>query len=400
MRSKMAKRSWMVCCCVLLAATIGCSDAVILDDEASAVEDDDRGKSLPNDGKADALKRATTSDADRDIAPSDALDDADDGGTEPSDSLDDDRVAAPVCGGIQGIQCAPDQYCNLALGDGCLVSDAQGRCNTRPEACTKELDPVCGCDYQTYDNPCLAALAGVSVLHEGECPTFCESTDDCARNEVCFEGFCRLVPGACDDPFDCGDEQFCNDEGFCEDAPIVCGGFLGVPCPDGQFCDVAQGDGCYVSDAQGVCVDVQSPCPRVTVDAQVCGCDGKTYASECIANQNGMSVDYDGPCQAACTSTNDCSFGEVCDAGTCAPGPTVCGGIQGIQCGQGQYCDYDQKTACGDSDFQGTCRTVPFICPDIYEPVCGCNGQTYDNQCWAQQHGVDYRYEGPCVERE
>lgn len=30
---------------------------------------------------------------------------------------------------------------------------------------------------------------------------------------------------------------------------------------------------------------------------QVCGCDGKTYCNECIANSHGIEVDHDGPCQ-------------------------------------------------------------------------------------------------------
>jgi hypothetical protein len=69
--------------------------------------------------------------------------------------------------------------------------------------------------------------------------------------------------------------------------------FTSQQCPPFQYCD-PQAGACGIPNVQGSCKPIAGTC--IPINAPVCGCNGVTYANDCVRIQNDEPLAFEGAC--------------------------------------------------------------------------------------------------------
>jgi hypothetical protein len=316
-----------------------------------------------------------------------------------------------MCGGFAGLPCAAGEICEIAAGHCCC--DYLGTCVAQPQVCSMIYAPVCGCDGKTYPSDCERQGAGVSKDFDGPCATAdAGAGGSTGTGGSTGAGGSKGSGGATGAGGSKGTGGATATGGTGGSTGKTCGGIAGLLCATDEFCEMSAGS-CSIPDATGICMAKVKAgnCPIFAVAPQpVCGCDGKTYYDDCERQVAGVSKQSNGACPSTDAGTGGRggtggatgtggtagSGGNTGTGGTGGSTGKTCGGFAGLLCAAGEFCE-TPAGSCNEPEGSGNCAIKPQVCSTLSQPVCGCDGKTYPNDCYRLAFGASKSHDGACA---
>ena len=250
---------------------------------------------------------------------------------------------------VDNDDCPPGYYCKKAVGD----CEGKGICSARPDVCPLIWDPVCGCDGETYANLCLAAAAGVNVMHKGECPM----PGQFRLGEIFSLNYQEKKHNA-DENIGIKFESVLSDS----------------RCPIDVNC-VWEGN-----------AEVEFTFSKNNVLRSIVLNTGIEPSKVSLFGYEIKLVRLEPPV----LSNNPPEQEDYIAYLVIIRSPASC--FDNTDCSNDSYCAKEP----GDCDGSGKCTRKPDACIQIWDPVCGCDGNTYGNECLAAAAGVNVAFKGEC----
>ena len=185
--------------------------------------------------------------------------------------------------------------------------------------------------------------------------------------------------------------QMCQTDTDCDDGnPCTHDACVNGTCIHVCVCRTPAGVLACCPGPSGLC-----PPPSTTTSTTIptaCGTCFDTIGMQCTAQVCSAAMPCDIPnefcspvrCPAPCPSSTTTTTTTTLPPASCqADG----------DCGMDQFCECPVATC---SKTGGTCVNEPQVCPEVFAPVCGCDGTTYSNDCSRQGAGACKLHDGAC----